>query len=140
MSGFKSMLSDRVVAAWEMGLLWCKAKTRWIDYVYDLHLRKVNRKERSRVCKYISGRPIQGVSCSFWTTVDPDGLLQANDPEEYEYWNIVYTWVKWFQRNLLFIRTDIDRLTKSEFINKYNIDESMYEFLTDHYFKYYHVH
>lgn len=140
MSGYKSMLRDRVVTAWDLGLLYCKAKTRWINYVYDLHLRKLDKKERSRVCRYISGMPVQGVSCSFWGTIDPDGLLQANNPEAYEYWNAINTWVKWFQRNLLFIRTDIDRLTRSEFINKYNIDTELFEFLTDHYFRYYHVH
>lgn len=91
MTGYKAMIHDRMPQEWYDGLIKCKALTRWIDYVYETHLRNINshwnkserNKLKNRTLKRLFKQPFH---CSL-------DLLQM-DKDWNEYWNIVIEYVE----------------------------------------------
>ncbi len=98
MKGFKAMLSDRLPITWEMALLKCGAKLRWIDRVYEVHLRHLHKSIRAENVKFLTGGDAK--SATFMETVDPDGLMFCDDNDQYRYWIAVRSWVWNYDRRL----------------------------------------
>ena len=54
--GYRQMLCDRMPQTLDIALRWCKAKNKWVDYVYDNTIKKYPQKERSRAVKQVLGQ------------------------------------------------------------------------------------
>ena len=54
-SGYRQMLCDRMPQTLDIALRWCKAKNKWVDYVYDHFIQKYPQNERSRAVKQVLG-------------------------------------------------------------------------------------
>lgn len=133
MVGYKAMIKDRLIPVWNLALLWCKCKTKWINLVYDIHIKKLKPSLKSETCKAICGHKTKdGIYLPFMATVSNDDCFKINSQEEYEFWSIVYTWVKWFGRYTLYMKDDIFNLSEESFKNKWNIDTKLYKFMLKH--------
>lgn len=111
--GYKAMLRDRLLPSWNLALLWCKVKNRWIERAYAENIATSPKPLRSDLCKFITGRKKNcGVTCSFWTTIDPDGFLFGENREEYNMWKNVQKWVDWFSKNQIFIYDTLQDIIK----------------------------
>lgn len=111
------MLRDRCPAVIDLALRWCKAKTKWLDHVYqhfiNIYVLKEERYEATRIILGISGKYR---NFNFEKTIDWDNI----DSEEEEYWKTILGWVNWFRNRHAAIEQDIrDQLTNSEIIAKY---------------------
>lgn len=124
MNGYKAMLRDRMPLMLDLALKWCKAKERWINYVYDNVVKKYPQNKRSVVVKQILGikqrwkrqeiydqlryvefKPVtkeqvdripkSELYMKFSDTIDWS-TLSKEDPNMYEYWQNVSGWVDWF--------------------------------------------
>jgi hypothetical protein len=129
MTGYKAMIRDRMPLMLDLALKWCKAKERWINYVYDNIVRKYPENKRSIVVKQILGikqrwkrqeiydtfryvefKPVTKTQVDnipkselymkFSDTIDW-AVLSKEDPNMYEYWQAVASWVDWFSMNHL---------------------------------------
>lgn len=134
MKGYKGMLKDRLIPIWNLALLWCQVKTKWIDLAYDLHIRRIDNKYKPKMCKFIAGhRDNNGIRCSFMETITRDDCIRANDPEKYLFWKNVESWIFWFARNSLYMKEDIRSLSEKEFRSKWmKVDEKLYKFMFKH--------
>lgn len=112
MTGFKRMIMDRVPLAWSVGLKYCRYKQKWIDYVYDTHVRPINtdyrvaertRRKSERV-RFICGetKDAFGNRMKFGQTINTDRML-LNDKEKYDNWMWVIRWVEWVVNNAHYI-------------------------------------
>lgn len=129
-TGYKEMLRDRCPFVLNAALKWCKAKDKWIDYIYYTHVKKYPKNQRSLAVKRVLGLknvttrreiydhyryvqfnknitwekvlsiPNDTLKMSFGETIDYETLYQENI-EEYKYWKWVERWVIWFRKNLL---------------------------------------
>ena len=128
------MLKDRLIPIWNLALLWCQVKTKWIDLAYDLHVRGMDKKYKPEMCKFIAGhRNSNGIRCQFMHTITRDDCIRANDPEKYIFKKKVKTWDFWFARNSLYMKEDIRSLSEKEFRNKWvQVDEKLYKFMFKH--------
>lgn len=129
--GYKQMLRDRMPKLLDLALRWCKAKNRWIDYVYENIVKKNSVEKRSNVVKIILGIkqdykrqeiydklryvefkdvtreqvnkiPKSELYMKFSKTINWQ-KLSREDPEMFEYWKIVTEWVDWFSKSYLYI-------------------------------------
>lgn len=110
------MLRDRCPKVVDLALKWCKAKTKWVDHVYDhfinIYALKEERYEATRIALGISGKYH---NFDFNKSIDWINL----DEDEGEYWNVISNWVKWFVNRHATIESDIkDGLTNDEIISK----------------------
>lgn len=129
MNGYKQMLRDRMPLTLDLALRWCKAKQRWIDYVYDKFVKKYPKERRGVVVKTLLGIkqqykrqdiydhmryvkldlsismeqvnniPKDALFMSFEDTIDWDEL----DFDTAAYWAVVKDWVKWFKESHAYI-------------------------------------
>ena len=132
MRGYKAMIKDRLVPTWELALLWCKAKTRWVDTVYNCHIKKLgnNKQLKKETVLFVTGhRNKNGVYCNFMNTITNDDCFRANNPEEWAYWNSVYNWVKWFSSEMQVMKDDLITKSKSEFQSLFYVNYELYRFL-----------
>lgn len=132
MTGYRAMLKDRMPSTLELALRWCKAKQRWIDYVYETDIKKHSKEKRSVAikvalgikqkwkrkelydhiryseCKYVTKEQIDKIPKSqlFLTFSDSInwGKLKVEDPDMYDYWKCVAEWVDWFSKSYLTIK------------------------------------
>ena len=124
MSSYKQMLRDRMPQMMDLALTYCKAKNRWINYVYDSVIRKYSKEKRGDVVKILVGQkpqykrkdiydhmryvelkpvtkeqvnniPRSELYMTFRHTINFE-KLSIEDPDMYEYWNNVADWVDWF--------------------------------------------
>jgi hypothetical protein len=136
MTGYKAMLRDRMPLMLDLALKWCKAKERWINYVYDNIIKKYPQDKRSLVVKQILGikqrwkrqeiydqlryvefKPItreqvdripkSELYMKFTDTIDWS-TLSKEDPDMYEYWRNVSGWVEWFSTTHLSAQSTYD--------------------------------
>ena len=111
--GYRGMLRDRLLPSWNLALLWCKVKNRWVERAYIENIATAPKPLRSDLCKSITDRKKNcGVTCSFWTTIDPDGFLFGENREEYNMWKNVQKWVDWFSKNQIFIYDTLQDIIK----------------------------
>ena len=127
------MLRDRMPRTLSLALKWCKAKERWLSYVYCHHIKKYPKNMRSNIVKQCLGLkpkwstsdmhaylPLKGISHEkideFIETTSPTTLarllsMDFNDTilwkelteEETAYWNRVSSWVRWFRTTYAYI-------------------------------------
>lgn len=126
-TGYKSMLRDRMPLVLDLALRWCKAKNRWINYVYDNTIKKYSESKRSTVVKTILGikqqykrqqiydqikyselKPVTKEQVNqipkselymrFKDTIDWQ-KLSVEDPDMYSYWKVIADWVDWFSKS-----------------------------------------
>lgn len=136
MNGYKQMLRDRMPLMLDLALRWCKAKNRWIDYVYDNMIKKYPLNKRSVVVKQILGikqrwkrqeiydqikynelKPVtmdqvnaipkSELCMKFKDTIDWE-KLSLEDSDMYNYWLAVAAWVDWFSTSHLIINDTYD--------------------------------
>ena len=168
MSGYKQMLRDRMPEMLNYALIYCGAKNRWIDYIYDNSIKKYSEKERSIAVKVALGikpmykrkelydkirydmfKPVKitkeqvdaipksELYMSFKQTIDFE-KLEKEDPDMYQYWKDVASWVNWFSKTYVsvkdtYLRAKKWQLTddeiKESLIAKYSINEKLVKFL-----------
>ena len=145
-NGYKGMLRDRLLPSWNLALLWCKVKQRWVDTVYERNIRHCPRKLRSENCKFITGHKNKyGAAGTFISSVDPDGFLHSIDESEYHLWHTVNAWVKWFSKHQMFIYDLIEHyyatgFNDEEIIEKLNypgVNKTLCKFMIKHKHIYY---
>ena len=95
------MISARVPKVWDMAIRWCKCRQRWIDRVYDKHLKalnnncmaskEANNNKKSEIVKNI----LNPKKTKFEDTIRYDQMVQYNE-EEQEFWKPVIAWVHFF--------------------------------------------
>ena len=124
MTGYKAMIRDRMPLMLDLALRWCKAKERWINYVYDNVVSRYPKEKRSIVVKQILGikqrwkrqeiydqiryvelkqitmEQVQNIPKSELYMKFADTInwtkLSEEDPDMYSYWEGVSDWVNWF--------------------------------------------
>lgn len=139
-TGYRGMLRDRLLPSWNLALLWCKVKERWIEKVYKDIISKTPQSLRSDMCKFVTGHKNKdGITCSFFSTIDPDGFLLGDDKIEYDMWRSVSKWIDWFSKNQMFIYDTLSDILKNhdifceivdEMCKRYhNIDKKLIEFM-----------
>ena len=102
--GYRGMLRDRLLPSWNLALLWCKVKNRWVEKAYAENIACANVSLRSELCKFVTGHKNKhGITATFMSTVDPDGFLYGENQNEYEMWRSVDKWIRWFSVNQMFI-------------------------------------
>lgn len=95
--GYKAMLRDRVPRTVDLALKWCKAKERWIEYVYYTYIWWIKEKDaRDFQTRSILGIAKGNREFKFETTIEWNNLTK----EEREYWEKVQEWVDWFEKGL----------------------------------------
>lgn len=123
--GYRGMLRDRLLPSWNLALLWCKVKNRWIERAYRENIANMPKPLRSDLCKFITGHKNKnGITCSFWTTIDPDGWLYGENREEYNMWRNVSKWVDWFSKHQIFIYDSLQSIEERQHVFD-NILENM---------------
>lgn len=124
-TGYRGMLRDRLLPSWNLALLWCKVKERWIEKVYKDIISKTPMSLRSDMCKFVTGHKNKdGIICSFWTTIDPDGWLYGENREEYNMWRNVSKWIDWFSKHQMFIYDSLQSIEEKQHVFD-NILENM---------------
>ena len=132
MGGYKQMLRDRMPEILDVALTYCKAKNRWIDYVYKNSIKKYPQNKRSVAVKVLLGlkqqykrkeiydkikyaelKPItkeqvdsipkSELYIKFKQTID-FGKLAVEDKYMYKYWSDVCDWVDWFSKSYFSIK------------------------------------
>lgn len=144
--GYKGMLRDRLVPSWNLALLWCKVKNRWVDTVYENVISKTPKALRPEITKFSAGlKNKYGVVCPFMSTVDPDGWLYGENKKEYEMWRAVYSWINWFAKNQMIFYSDYEHYSKFGYseeeiikkLTKPGITEKLCKFMIKHKHIYY---
>jgi hypothetical protein len=119
-SGYRQMLCDRMPQTLDIALRWCKAKNKWVDYVYDHFIQKYPQNERSRAVKQVLGLtnyynideiimffrirgmkqsnniPKEELKLSFKDTMNWEELA-GRDVNELNNWKAINSWVVWFK-------------------------------------------
>lgn len=129
MNGYKAMIRDRMPLTLDLALRWCKAKQRWIDYVYDKFVKKYPKERRGVIVKTLLGIKQQykrqdiydhmryvkldlSVSMEQVNNIPKDALFMSFDdtidwyeldPDTSIYWDTVSGWVKWFKESHAYI-------------------------------------
>lgn len=122
------MLRDRCPKVVSHALKWCKAKEKWLDYVYKEQIWVLSsKKDRLHQTKAILGLTGKNPKFVFDETIFWEGLNRS----EYNYWKTVSGWVHFFVTKYAYIENTykiskekgktIEEL-KIEIINKWFID------------------
>ncbi len=132
--GYKAMLRDRIPSTIDIALKFCKAKQRWVDYVYDEFIHPyTNNSDKSFTVKHILGETCRTdkhgnkhivYHVDFHHSINWDEL----SPSYVQYWQWVETWVLWLQKNLLYIQNNIESLRDLGYT-----EEQITSILTDQY-------
>ena len=125
------MLRDRMPQMLDLALRWCKAKQRWIDYVYGNYVKRYPQNKRSVAVKtvlgvkqkykrqeiydqirYVEMKPVtkeqvdkipkSELYMKFSETINWQ-KLSTEDPDMYAYWKNVADWVDWFSKMHIYI-------------------------------------
>lgn len=99
-TGFREMLRDRCPKVVSYALKWCKAKEKWLDYVYNEQIWILaSKKERLNQTKLILGIHDKKQEFNFHDTIVWKGL----SPEDVYFWSYVETWVNFFVSKYAYI-------------------------------------
>lgn len=140
MSGYKQMIRDRMPQMLDLALTYCKAKGRWIDYVYDHIVKKYPKEKRSNAVKIVLGIkqrwkrqeiydhmryvqfrkditrkqvdeiPKSELFMNFEDSIDFIDLYEK-DAEMYLYWKTITEWVNWFKLSYISIKDTYQHMT-----------------------------
>lgn len=100
-TSYREMLRDRCPKVVSYALKWCKAKEKWLDYVYDNQIWFLGSKnERLKQTKLILGIKEDGKR-----EFDFDKTICWKDltVEEHAYWDYVSHWVRFFMKHYAYI-------------------------------------
>lgn len=124
-TGYKEMLRDRCPRTVNYALKWQKSKERWLDHAYTNFIKiYCDKKERNNATRIILGISKFYRNFDFDKSINWDNLT----PEDKVYWERISSWVKWFQKQYMFIEktyitsreTGKDEFdSKVEIINRY---------------------
>lgn len=122
------MLRDRCPKVVSHALKWCKAKEKWLDYVYENQIWPLgSKKERLNQTKLILGINGKTNNFDFHNTICWKDLL----PSEFIYWNHVDKWVTFFRSKYAYIEnTYINSIENGKSIEECKI-EMMRRYLID---------
>jgi len=99
-TGFREMLRDRCPEIVSLALKWCKAKEKWLDYVYKEQIWILaSKEERYKQTKLILGIKDGKKNFVFHDTIVWEGL----SADEAKYWKFVEDWVNFFVRKHAYI-------------------------------------
>lgn len=99
-TGYKEMLRDRCPSTVDLALKWCKAKTAWVNLVYEQSIGLfVDKKERHDVTRTMLGLSDCKRGFDFHYTIDWNRLTT----EQVDIWKDIEAWVLWFTKNYLYI-------------------------------------
>lgn len=132
------MLRDRMPSTLDIALRWCKAKEKWMDYVYEKHIKTVPKNQRSNAVKITLGTlpayTIDDIKSVFRDLgkklvkpIPPQSLrwdFKDTVPND-SYWAYVNSWVSWFRKTFSFIEHNYVinvQLGKSELQKKNDIN------------------
>lgn len=134
MAGYKNALRDRMPEYMDIALRWCKAKNRYIDYIYERYIKKENPKRKLDTIKIMYGlKPAMSIGDLYMMfketgkyrplTINdikhaPSDLFRITFAETFKgdseinqdedlrnYWNAVNSWVVWFKQNWIYIKS-----------------------------------
>lgn len=141
MGGYKQVIRDRMPQMLDLALTYCRAKSRWINYVYEHIIKKYPKEKRidavkialgikqkwkrqeiydhmryvqfdtSITMKQVDKIPKSELFMSFEDTIDFDDLYK-NDVEMYLYWKTVAEWVEWFSKSYFSVKDTWQHMTK----------------------------
>lgn len=138
MNGYKAMLRDRIPQTWSLALKYCKAKGKWIEYVYTRHIKPLDEScRRNKVLELCGARPFisRGNLCAMARTF---GKLHPNKPDPHVdmskfklkfddtimfkeldaewklYWIRVSDWVNWFTTTYAYIENAYKTWTRTD--------------------------
>lgn len=104
-NGYKGMLRDRCPKTINFALKWCKAKDRWVEHAYNGFVRSLKENEdRKKATRALLGiRKGRSKNFDFHRSIfwDQFGMTE----EETTYWEWVESWVNWFTKSFLYIKT-----------------------------------
>lgn len=99
-TGYREMLRDRCPKVVSFALKWCKAKEKWLDYVYKEQVWPLKSKEkRLEQTKAILGIKNGKQNFNFHDTIFWKGLTNA----DVYYWTYVEEWVNFFVSKFIYI-------------------------------------
>lgn len=102
-SGYKGKLRDRCPRTVDIALKWCESKNKWVDHVYDHHVRFLtDKKERAEQVNIILGLSKKNRFFEFKDTIDWHNITE----DEKNHWEYVQNWVDWFCENYLYIQNE----------------------------------
>lgn len=139
-TGFKQMLRDRVPNVVELALLYCKAKTNWINHVYDNFIKIYSNKDQ----RYEATRIALGISKKERNFNFRKTILWENLGEyERKYWERITSWVDWFVNDYIYVQNEYKILSmkhdenyiKQTIMMKFHIEEHLYNYLIEHFKK-----
>lgn len=122
-TGYKAMLTDRCPKLVSIALKWCKAKSKWVDYVYKTYVNIYTEKQlRHEAVRIVLGLSKKDRQFDFNKTIEWDNLNE----EETNYWNYVKGWVEWFTKNHICIEQDYHLYGEEYTINRWlcTLDEA----------------
>lgn len=106
---YRQMIKDRIPHTVNLALIWCKAKTNYVEHVYSQSIRFL-RKDKLALRKQmyeLFGKPGYYNQYEFDKTIMWDNLNEADT----QYWEEVSKWVKFFETNSIPIQTIHKELT-----------------------------
>ena len=96
--GYKAMIRDRCPRTVDFALKWCKAKTVWINHVYENFIWfLVDKKDRDQQVRALLGLSKLNRQFEFDNTINWDNLSK----EDCGYWTNVSKWVHFFEKEML---------------------------------------
>lgn len=96
--GYKAMIRDRIPSTVDFALKWCRAKTKYVDLVYNQYIKFLNDKEQRKYqTRAVLGLVKGNRQFDFDWTIDNAVLSK----EELEYWTFVKKYVTWFSQIML---------------------------------------
>lgn len=102
-TGFREMLRDRCPSTVDLALKWCKAKTAWVNLVYEqlisIYPAKKDRYEATKIALGLKKTLRNQNGFNFHYCIDWDRLT----PEELDVWKDIEAWVLWFTKNYLYV-------------------------------------
>lgn len=139
--GFRKYLTHHVPETIEFALKWNNAKTKWIEYIYTTWLKHIAElSEKEKITANLLGT--NGNGFDFASTIVWTNLTD----EEKEFWKTCDTWILWFQKNfIIFLEkykeykekglSELEMLVHFELLMKDNVDESLWESLSEYLLK-----
>lgn len=112
MTGYRNMISHRIPSTWDITLRWCKCRNKFIERVYDVHIRPLNsnvmrtkkqneEEKEKKIVSYINPKK------NMADAIDLTNLLQYGK-QEYTFWSHVVSWNEWFCKNIPYIKNAAD--------------------------------
>lgn len=109
MNGYRKLISCRIPKTWDMTLRWCRCRSKFIERVYDVHIRPFNdnvmctrkeneKKKEERILSYINPKK------KFADAIDLTNMVQYRHKDE-GFWRRINSWNEWFCTHTLYIKS-----------------------------------